>query len=518
MSDLHPKSLNAHSAAQNSELSFEALFKYQFVLSETPVQTSPDWQSHELANWHLSHCPKLKTTPVLDSEGRIVGALLGIAVDQDGKKIDEKLVIPASLTSPAFWTSFEATHFGIAGRYAIVMATHDQQRIYFDMALDQAVVFNPKQRLIASSVTLATTGELQDHPLYDHHAVLHSMRYYAFEHTRDRRVLRARPNHYLDMKSMMLVRHWPSEEDAFDVRRDSRQDLLESIHQRFNSVVKGFVDGFDCCLPLSGGRDSRLLFAHAISGQSSLAAVYSHSTNHNTLVDAAIARKICDAFGQEHHNVNFFEHAESDLNKKVQIRRRFWNAAIRNGYESGTRDPRTGLVTHLSPRHEVLLRGTLMEIISAQQYTGPILEQEFDLDHALARLRIPEQTLEENKEAFAELYLDWADTLPDAALPRIYDMAFLELVQPHAMGALMNQWTECYYVNPFNDRKLMHATIRLRPKFRFKRGAMSWLQNRINPEMAGFPYTPQIKVSVMKNLGKSPDYQKILDTPEVWNV
>ncbi|MEE2944247.1 MAG: hypothetical protein VX444_03650 [Pseudomonadota bacterium] len=505
--------LVAHSFDASICASFAELFKYQFILSKTPVVSADSWPVRPVGPWILSHCPLLRTTIVLDKHGNDVGAFIGIGIDGEGNAVSGALSIDASQGSSKFWSVVERQIATIAGRYALVVVSGNATRMYFDNALDQSVVFNPSENLVASSVTLAARGPLQDNPHFDCDAILTSDRYFAFEHTRDQRVMRARPNHFLDLDSFRLTRHWPSQDTAFDASRTERAEVIEEIETRLKVIVKGLIRNFDCCLPLSGGKDSRLLLSFAKDDLVDLSRIFTHATNHNTLVDAYIASKLCQRLDVAHQVINTRGDDHADQATDALTSQRFIKTAYRTGFQSGTRDPRAGLADALSPKHEVLLRGNLLGLIGAQQYVRPMLNQPFSIHFALSRLRITPEVTNETILKWGPRYFDWMRTLPLNAHDRIYDMAFTELVQPHALGALLSGSVNSFYVNPFNDRSLLHNAMRLRPRFRHTERVYQVLQDLAAPEFRDIPFTTNLKRGVMRELGKSPDWDVLKDYP-----
>ncbi|MBO9478167.1 hypothetical protein J7382_11530 [Shimia sp. R11_0] len=490
---------------------FAKIFKFQFVLSKTPPKTSESWRAYKVSDWTLQACPSLRVTPVLDSVGDLVGWFLGIGITAAGDAITQSLPLPAQQNADDFFDKAQDVIHGIAGRFAIILATSDKQRMYFDAALDQSVVYNADAGLIASSATLAAFGEPQTNPLFDRDAILNGHNYYAFEHTSDPRVERAFPNHYLDLKTFALPRVWPLAETPFDIMRARRNGLISRMERRLRQIMHGLLRNFDCCLPISGGHDSRLLLSYGKGELHNLSTAFSHATNHNTLVDSLIAANICKIFDVPHQVINVFgEEHKKQLERRKNMRR-FNEFALRTGFEGGTRDRRAGLANALAPKHEVLIRGNLVGILSAQQYGRHLLDAPFNLNFALARLRIQDNWSEEDLNRWSARYLRWLNTLPKAAHSRTYDLAFLELVQPHALGALLNGSTNAYHVNPFNDRTLLHGSMRLRPRYRLSRKAIDTMQQNAAPELSVVPFTSDTKHVVMKALGKSPPWEDLKD-------
>ncbi|MFY0617715.1 hypothetical protein [Shimia sp.] len=509
MERISENSLVAKNLCERDGRDFADTFRFQFTLSKTPLETCASWLPYKVGGWILQACPDLPVTSVLDATGELVGWLLGIGITRDGHPVKQALLLPSEQGADNFFETAQTVIHGIAGRFTIVLCTARGARMYFDAALDQSVVYNPQSELIASSNTLAAYGEAQSNTFFDRDAILNGHQYYGFEHTSDPRVVRAFPNHFLDLKHFKLTRIWPLSDTAFDVMRPRRTGLIHRMERRLTQIMHGLLMNFDCCLPISGGHDSRLLLTYGKGQLDKLNCAFSHATNHNTLVDSLIASNVCKAFGIPHHVINVFDDTHKEALTRWNNTQRFNDAAIRTGFEAGTRDPRAGLANVLAPKHDVLIRGNLIGILSAQQYGRHLLDKPFDLNFALSRLRIQNKWSQKDLDRWGTRYLEWMKTLPENAHSRIYDIAFLELVQPHALGALLNASTNAYHVNPFNDRLLLHSSMRLRPRYRLSRKAMETMQRDGAPELGVIPFTSDTKHVVMKALGKSPPWEDL---------
>ncbi|MBO9474241.1 hypothetical protein J7413_11885 [Shimia sp. R10_1] len=510
MADDPTKQLAARVICDRAGYDFSEVFKYQFVLSKAPVATSFRWRNAKLGEWYLQACPDLRVTPIYDTQNEHVGWFLGVGILEDGTAVKDRLTVPNSATDARLIASLRTLIFKTAGRFAVLLCKEGVEQIHFDAALDQSVVYNPAEGLVASSTMLAAYGEHQHNPRFNGKTILRRNLCYAFEHTSDRRVLRAFPNHFLDLGSFELQRLWPGTDAEFDVSRAERPGLIAQMEDRLRQVMSGLLTNFDCCLPVSGGYDSRLLLSYGKEEIRHLKSAFTHAINHNTLADCLIARNLCQQLGVPHHIINTLDPEHEPVLRKPINRIRFDEFALRTGYESGTRDPRAGLANTLAPEHEVLIRGNLVGILSAQQYLREYIDAPFDMGYALYRLRISEDWTPDQKAFWSARYRDWMNTLPEAAHARIYDMAFLELVQPHALGAHLNGSTNAYHVNPFNDRILLHGSMRLRPRFRVERNAIDRMQQRAAPEFSSIPHTTKVKRLISDALGKAPPLEDVL--------
>lgn len=503
------KGLTAQALWPNVTSSFDELFKFQFVLSKSRPETSDNWSHSQLGKWHLQTCPHLQKAPVHDADGGLVGWFLGVGIDELGEAVRDEFLLPERIGSAEFWVAVESRLAQFAGRFAVVIFDHADERFYFDGALDQSVVFNASEGLVASSVCLAAYGELQQNPIFDGTAILTSQMYYGFDHTSDIRVRRARPNHYLDLKHFTLHRHWPTADTTFDVHRSEREALIEKVHMRLKQTTIGLVRNFKCCLPISGGHDSRYLLSLVKDEPAGSFEPFTHATNHNSLVDTYVGSKVCEALGLPHTVIDTKGTDHEHMLNRADNGQRFWQFAYRTGLESGTRDPRAGLADVLSPKCDVLIRGNLLGLLAGQQYAKNVLGKPFDLTYALRRLRIAPDIQNAEILKWGPDYMDWVRTLPQSAEDRIYDLAFLELVQPHALGALLSGSVNSFYVNPFNDRFLLHSAMRFRPRQRRFGRIYKELQDRAAPELAAIPYTAKVRRRVVEKLGVSPPYSKL---------
>lgn len=506
---LPAKFLTAHSFDESIADSFEELYKFQFVLSKSFIRTTEAWNAVQISGWVLQMCPYLKHTKITDIVGSLVGYFIGVGIDGEGDPVRNNLVIPRRVDANGFWRSVEETLATIAGRYSAIFITPRSERMYFDGALDQSVVFNEKEQIIASNPFLAATGPSQENTKFDRQAILNTGLYYAFEHTSDLRVKRAMPNHYLNLQTYFLRRHWPNEEVQFALPRQDYGELIELIQARLKQIITGFIRNYDCCLPVSGGRDSRLLLALAKDEVDHLPHVFTHATNHMSLLDSYLGKKVSSKLGVPHSIINVRDASAKPYLTKALNRKRFQQFAYRTGFQSGTRDAHAGLADAFSPKCDVLLRGNLMGMMAGQQYSRTSLKEPFNIATALKRLRVADEVTNEPIMKWGPRYFSWMQTLPLATHDRIYDLAFLELIQPHALGALFNGSTNSYYVNPFNDRFLLHATMCLPPRYRAVGKVFQKLLADAAPELADVPFTPQIKRRVVDEIGVLPSFEAL---------
>ena len=263
--------------------SFDSVFRHQFRISRTPNVTSKKWKKRALEPFWIEHCPDLPATPVLNRRGQLVGWCLGIAVDASGVAIGNEG--GAHITVSASFDAVERRLAQLAGRFALIIKIGEEVRYYPDATSGLTAVANDGLGVVASTVTLAITDEIKPSGGRSVLEVQRKPTLYLMDETPDARVRQLRGNHYVDLTTFQSHRFWPRDDTPFEPHGDERQSV-SYITERLQTVMTSLVTHFGCTLPITGGRDSRILAA-ALSRQVSdqLEAFYVHEMNWSTGYD-----------------------------------------------------------------------------------------------------------------------------------------------------------------------------------------------------------------------------------------
>jgi hypothetical protein len=255
----------------------------QFVIGPRPLAPRPDWVSHEVSNGvFLSHCPLL---PVALGQN---AALLGIAVQTtDGRPAPESLVLAgAPLGDTREW----------AGRWALILDGV--------LELDAAGTLGCFHRRIGAEVWLSSSASL----LAELEPVL-PVALVAIAHARGMDWVPP-PASGIPGLGLLL----PTQVIGFDgkieararpqPRRAAYPELLDELESRLVTAMHRLARaGGALRLPLSGGRDSRLLLAAATRAAVSVDA-YTFEYDGMSRADRELPAALAHAVGVEHRMIS----------------------------------------------------------------------------------------------------------------------------------------------------------------------------------------------------------------------
>jgi hypothetical protein len=255
----------------------------QFVIGPRPLAPRPDWVSHEVSNGvFLSHCPLL---PVALGQN---AALLGIAVQTtDGRPAPESLVLAAApLGDTREW----------AGRWALILDGV--------LELDAAGTLGCFHRRIGAEVWLSSSASL----LAELEPVL-PVALVAIAHARGMDWVpppasgipglgRLLPTQVIGFDGKIEARARPQP------RRAAYPELLDELESRLVTAMHRLARaGGALRLPLSGGRDSRLLLAAATRAAVSVDA-YTFEYDGMSRADRELPAALAHAVGVEHRMIS----------------------------------------------------------------------------------------------------------------------------------------------------------------------------------------------------------------------
>jgi hypothetical protein len=255
----------------------------QFVIGPRPLAPRPDWVSHEVSNGvFLSHCPLL---PVALGQN---AALLGIAVQTtDGRPAPGSLVLAgAPLGDTREW----------AGRWALILDGV--------LELDAAGTLGCFHRRIGAEVWLSSSASL----LAELEPVL-PVALVAIAHARGMDWVPPPASGIPGLGRLL-----PTQVIGFDGKIDARArpqprraaypELLDELESRLVTAMHRLAGaGGALRLPLSGGRDSRLLLAAATRSAVSVDA-YTFEYDGMSRADRELPAGLAHAVGVEHRMIS----------------------------------------------------------------------------------------------------------------------------------------------------------------------------------------------------------------------
>lgn len=479
---------------------FAEVFKYQFRLSLDAPAPCSAWRGKRVGQWHLHHCPDLRCHELVLANGTKAGVLLGVAVDTAGLVVKGKTRLAGISDLDALERYIE----GLAGRFVVVIAAFDQERVYFDPTGGLTAVYSPKDCVVASSVHVLSRREIAPNKTVTADQVLARKTQFLLGETCDRECHRIRANHYIDLATLDLVRHWPRDEDEFTEENMSREDMISGISERLAQIMGALVGGFTTALPISGGTDSRILLAASRDCLDQIEHFYVHDIYRVTEFDRLSATRIARELGLPlqviHHTAPGFaamdDLALANLRQKMAHR----TSLSFNGIDDAT----VRAVTH-APSADLVLRGNLAEMTRANKWNrelaghvvGPKDGLMFLTSKSLEELQ--EQWTPERYDRMVARYGDWINSLPEPARQRVPDLAHIEVFAPAAPNNVYYAFEQNFYINPYNDRHILHMTARFHPLARMKRQLVNGIIDGLMPELTNLPYGSYYK-RMFKNL------------------
>lgn len=236
--------------------------------------------------------PDIGCFPVSDADGQDLGWLIGFPMDlAQGKIVDGPVQLRQSLSGDkdAF---AETVLSGLGGRFLWCAVLDGHARIYLDSSGLVPCVFDSNAQMAGSTAhALLDEDSYQarfDKARFDHFDVARAG-WFPAGLTAHQGVERLLPNHYLDLQSWQVKRHWPSTSfDTPDTPQAIVAELIERIQDQFKALIAGDKT---VVLTLTAGRDTRILLACArpFLGQIRFATVVGEDQH---AVDTVMARKI----------------------------------------------------------------------------------------------------------------------------------------------------------------------------------------------------------------------------------
>ncbi len=492
--------LEAQRLCQDRGLDFCDVFAHQYVLSHTDHPEISGWGGpFPIGDWQLSHCRKLDCCNIIDGHGHCVGWLLGVAVDGEGTVVSQRgILLDATPSDGQFWSVVERTISNLAGKYIAFLLTDKERRVYFDPVLDMAAVYNHEAKMVASSPLLTLRREVKVNPRIDYRVVVKEGGNYGLQNTCDAGVLRAVSNHYLDLQDFSLHRHWPDETTSFEDDFDTPEDAAQQIIARLGQITDAMIRNYGCAFPISGGNDSRTLVYAARDSLSHLNHAYAHRINWITKFDCFLGKKLAEELGLELQIVDAVSDIGSGNVSKFQTRQLSRSFQFATGFMKPPK-PAELLAYQRVPESELVLRGNIMDMSRANQWPRESLA--FDLSHAIDKLAIGGCAPEDRTALWRDDYIEWMETLPENAKARTYEFAFIEQLLPNTLGSRLMGLGRANYVNPFNDRGLITACMKVSPQLR-KKGTF----NHMLRDAAGAPKSIRAKkLSKQKHLHSQVD-------------
>lgn len=475
--------MQAMAACEARGADFARVYRYQYVIARAAIDL-PGMKVHQFAGYHIRAGSGLPVARLRDRHGLTFGYVLGIAVGPEGLITQNRRIDTVDLSAEDPFRTIEDWLDNLAGRWTLIAAAGGVRRIYCDPAGSNGVLYNRRNGRVGSSLLLCLDDPVQDRPDYDHHLVEKEGAKYTLFDTRDTRVRRLNPSCHLDLSNLSECRYWPRN-DWQDSLPATRAQMHEEIIGTASAVIQTLIQSFPCALPLSGGRDSRLLAGFAGHAIHKVGQVYTHVNNYGTRQDAAIGALVAETLGVPHEI-----HDHREVRPDTATRARLCNEyQIGLGYDA---DPpgevRNGMVTHLADG-ALVLRGHQTDVLRAVMLDKPGPAARADLRWQVKRLMpVPfSRFTGEIYRRFRPRYARWLRALPPSVRDKSVDMMFLEIYYPSSIGAIFPALNRNFYIAPFNSRRLVSLAMSFDDDYRKNSFVVDDLLFAMNPALHNVP-------------------------------
>ena len=270
-----------------------------FLLSKRKQKIA--WNNDSIGNWTLAVQDRLPCSRIY-IEDKAVGWLLGHAISPDGKIVENDLQLQSD--------DIEASIYSHGGRFLVILPI--LQRVYMDPCGLLSAVYCKHAELVASSPSLIPYDELtKDRArLLQSTGIPHVNAMFPVGMTSRHAVERIIPNHYLDLGTWKIERHWP---DRALLPVDDVSAAIKEISSITKRQLRAIVKHGPTTLRLTAGKDSRMLLACARDFVDDLECVTADLNDHDAQHDCQVAEKLSKIAGVPYRAMQWVEPEPRDL-------------------------------------------------------------------------------------------------------------------------------------------------------------------------------------------------------------
>ncbi|TRD19734.1 hypothetical protein [Palleronia caenipelagi] len=462
------------------------VYRGHFVLSPKIEPSLLPLREVPFDMWTLYHGEGLPVATARTCFNTVRVAILGVAVDSEGIVLTNETL--TSQLGHCRSVSDVIDHLiHCAGRYAFVVVGQSVARVYGDPGNTLGFVHDPESGRVGSTLDLVLNRAEEPNTSYPLSPARIGVTgaYFAFGETQDRVVRRVLANHFLDLTTGKSERFWPTGDEVFEIchtDKQAQEEVLGEIIARHQQVIATLAEQFNpTFLPLTGGRESRLLLACGLDAMPHIDMLFTHVTNFANSLDQTSATLLAALVARKLRVINGIEAVRS-FESTHDVLREFTIAKLRIGarFEGGaTQDMIARLaVTESIPRGGIVLRGYGTDILKASFWSARAQHCRTELpkpEHVLKMMRLagPASTNIQSHTGrywrnpeMQDRFAIWQSSLPENAQPRLYEFSFLEQAQTYRTGVGMYQMARNFYLSPGNDRRIIGMMAALPPDLR----------------------------------------------------
>jgi hypothetical protein len=372
----------------------------------------------------------------------------------------------------------EAFIYSFGGRFAAVVLGPHMTRCYLDPCGSLSAVYCAHQEIIASTPTLipADDGTQDRLELINALGIPHTNGMYPLGMTPRYGVERILPNHYLDLTSYQLFRHWPKQPPANEASLDEAIAEITAITRRNIAAVVARTPTY---LALTAGKDSRMLLACARDLKDRLELYTAQIPDGSARIDCAIASSIAKTYGLNYKILASEDATQADLDEWM----------FRIGSSTGeVRGWKCATMYKRLPDGHARLLGNVGELARGFWWRADDTETTVISPHRLlAACRCP------SHDELLERANAWLRTAPVANTLELLDLFYLE----QRLGCWAGVWpyAECdpgFVVFPMCHRAIVEHMRRLPVSFRRSGALMETIIAQEWPELLEWPFNKPV--------------------------
>lgn len=286
----------------------------QFVLCQSLSNIPESWSRRTIGSWHLGFHSTLSVLDILGSDSTVIGWLLGYPIDSEAQLVREEVRFSFSPGASDAAEQFETALYTYGGRFAAILVSPQSTRFYVDPCGSLAAVFCREQQTVASTSTLIPYSEASkdNQELIDQVMIPGTDNWYPFGLTSRYGVERVMPNHYLDLNSWEVIRHWPQEEIVTLTDAGAAVSEFVSLVKNNISAIAGHTP---CHMELTAGRDTRILLACAREQIKNISFFTFVIPGRQGKIDCPVTAKIVKRFGLNHIFLPLEQASEDEWNE-----------------------------------------------------------------------------------------------------------------------------------------------------------------------------------------------------------
>ena len=379
----------------------------------------------------------LPTIRIKQSGGAQVGWLLGYPIDVSERRIltDEVCLSEEQLTRA---NEFEDWLYDLGGRFAAVLLSENVRRLYVDASASLTCIYSTKHPIISATTTPMADDDSHTDSIIRacRDNIQSSGTWFPLGFTKYSNLWVLLPNHYLDLSTWVVERHWPRE----TIQYGPPDPKINRIVNLLGASIEAVQKSFPIAMNLTAGRDSRMLLACA---RPWITNIEFETLPDYSPSDVTIGRLYAEAFGLTH------------------------------------------LVKPSGNRERVLLQGFAGEVGRSFYWRkGDTDSVAISARELFARMNFQSY----NPVLLAKLE-SWISELRGFGRFTILDLLYIEHRLGCCMGPVMYREDERYVFSlyPLNHRDIFGAMLSLPPDFRMRQKLFVAICNKVWPELTLFP-------------------------------